>query len=132
MFELTLGGFDTSQFGETGFSIVYIMFGLAALYLIVVMLNLLIAIISDTFANVQSQAQRKMYQEFAQLICENFHLLSDADKRAYDSKGNYLFTSQIDQSSSKEDQSRADAQSKSGIIQELKASMHGAGKLDDS
>jgi hypothetical protein len=65
MYELMLGNFDVSKFGETGYAVVYLMFALASLFLIVIMLNLLIAIISDTFANVQAQAQRKMYQEFA-------------------------------------------------------------------
>ena len=59
-FELMLGGFDTDEFGEVGYSLVYLVFAIAAVFLIVVMLNLLIAIISDTFANVQSQAQRKV------------------------------------------------------------------------
>ena len=96
MFQLMLGDFDTDDFGETGYGIVYLMFALASIFLIIVMLNLLIAIISDTFAEVQSQAKRKMYQEFSQLICENYHLLSEAEKSYYDSKGNYLFISQID------------------------------------
>jgi len=53
MFELMLGAFETDKFEKSnGSAIVYFMFALAALFLIVVMLNLLIAIISDTFANV--------------------------------------------------------------------------------
>ena len=84
MFQLMLGDFDTEKFGKTGYAVVYLMFAVAAIFLIVVMLNLLIAIISDTFANVQSQAQRKMYQEFAQLICESFHLLPEEVKKNYD------------------------------------------------
>ena len=99
MFELMLGSFDVDKFGKTGYAVVYLMFSLASIFLIVIMLNLLIAIISDTFANVQSQSQRKMYQEFAQLICENYHLLSEAEKRRYDSQGNYLFISEIQQGS---------------------------------
>ena len=47
-----LGNFDSSEFGETGYAVVYMMFAIASLFLIVIMLNLLIAIISDTFANV--------------------------------------------------------------------------------
>ena len=54
MFELMLGNFDSSKFGETGYAVVYLMFGIASLFLIVIMLNLLIAIISDTFAEVQN------------------------------------------------------------------------------
>lgn len=52
MFQLMLGNFDTDDFGDIGFGIVYLMFALAAIFLIIVMLNLLIAIISDTFAEV--------------------------------------------------------------------------------
>jgi hypothetical protein len=98
IFQLMLGDFDTEKFGTTGYAVVYLMFAVAAIFLIVVMLNLLIAIISDTFANVQSQAQRKMYQEFAQLICESFHLLPEEVKKKYDNQGNYLFISRIQQS----------------------------------
>ena len=94
LFELMLGAFDTEKFEKSvGAPIVYFMFALAALFLIVVMLNLLIAIISDTFANVQSQSKRKMYQEFAQLIFESYHLLTDAKKEECDRQGNYLFIS---------------------------------------
>ena len=52
MFELMLGNFDTDKFGKVGFRLVYFMFILAAILLIVIMLNLLIAIISDTFSIV--------------------------------------------------------------------------------
>ena len=43
MFELMLGNFDSDKFGETGYFVVYLMFALASLFLIVIMLNLLIA-----------------------------------------------------------------------------------------
>ena len=51
-FELMLGAFSTDQFGHVGYGLVYLVFSLAAVFLIVVMLNLLIAIISDTFGRV--------------------------------------------------------------------------------
>ena len=76
-FQLMLGDFDTDKFGKVGFPIVYFVFTIAAVFLIVIMLNILIAIISDTFENVQSQQKRMMYKEFAQLILENIHLLQD-------------------------------------------------------
>lgn len=53
-YELVLGAFDTTTFGKVGFPLVYIVFVMAALFLIVVMLNLLIAIISDSFSEVQA------------------------------------------------------------------------------
>ena len=51
-YELMLGGFDTSTYGSVGYPLIYIVFAFAALFLIVIMLNLLIAIISDTYAAV--------------------------------------------------------------------------------
>lgn len=85
LFELMLGSFDTEQYEKSvGSPIVYFTFALSAVFLIVIMLNLLIAIISDTFANAQSQSKRKMYQEFAQLIFESQHLLTEAKKQEYD------------------------------------------------
>ena len=51
-FELMLGNFDTDKYGKVGKPIVYFVFAIAAVFLIVIMLNILIAIISDTFENV--------------------------------------------------------------------------------
>lgn len=51
-FELMLGNFDSEKFGKVGFPIFYFVFVIAAVFLIVIMLNILIAIISDTFENV--------------------------------------------------------------------------------
>ena len=84
-YELMLGQFDTTNFGPVGNWVVYFVFIMASLLLIVVMLNLLIAIISDTYAGVDSQKERMMYKEFAQLICENRHLLSPKDIERADS-----------------------------------------------
>jgi len=47
-----LGDFDSEKLGKVGFPIVYSVFVIAAVFLIIIMLNILIAIISDTFENV--------------------------------------------------------------------------------
>jgi hypothetical protein len=56
-FELMLGQFDTAKFGTNtvGSPIVYFVFVISSMLLIVVMLNLLIAIISDTYSTVDMQ-----------------------------------------------------------------------------
>jgi hypothetical protein len=56
-FELMLGQFDTAKFGTNtvGSPIVYFVFVISSILLIVVMLNLLIAIISDTYSTVDMQ-----------------------------------------------------------------------------
>lgn len=66
--------------------------------MIIVMLNLLISIISDTFQRVQSQAKQRMYSEFAQLIIENYHLLSDSTITELDSRGKYLYLAWLEES----------------------------------
>lgn len=76
VYQLMLGSFDTSSFGPTNFTLTYFFFLLATMFLIVVMLNLLISIISNTFTLVQSQSKQRMYSEFAKLIVENYHHLS--------------------------------------------------------
>lgn len=98
-YELLLGAFDTSTFGKVGYPLVYGVFAVAALFLIVVMLNLLIAIISDSFAAVQEQRDRKMYQEFTELIFRHRHLIPASDKKLLDTQGNYLYIAQRSQTS---------------------------------
>jgi Ion transport protein len=51
-FMLLLGDFDTTGFNPETMGLTCFFFGLATMFLIVVMLNLLIAIISDTFSRV--------------------------------------------------------------------------------
>lgn len=51
-----LGQFDVTRFGEVGYALQFVMFVISSMFLIVIMLNLLIAIISDTYASVQEQA----------------------------------------------------------------------------
>lgn len=55
-YQLMLGQFDVTQFGEVGYALQFVMFVISSMFLIVIMLNLLIAIISDTYASVQEQA----------------------------------------------------------------------------
>ena len=52
-YRMALGDFDTTKFGSVDVYIVWTVFLIATIFLQIVMLNLLIAIISDTFAKVQ-------------------------------------------------------------------------------
>lgn len=52
IYELVLGNFDTSNFGSANKILMWMLFITASIFLIIVMLNLLIAIISDTFERV--------------------------------------------------------------------------------
>ena len=55
-YRISLGDWDTSGLGTTDFIIIVTLFILASFFLCIVMLNLLIAIISDTYAAVESTA----------------------------------------------------------------------------
>jgi hypothetical protein len=60
------------------------------------MLNLLISIISDTFARVSSRAKQLMYSEFAQLIVEHRHLVTVEEMQAQERKGRFMYIAWVD------------------------------------
>lgn len=91
IYQLLLGQFNPDEFGPSNLALTWFFFVLATLFLIVVMLNLLISIISATFSEVQSQAKQRMYFEFAQLIVENSHLLAQSTIEELDARGKYLY-----------------------------------------
>ena len=98
IYQLLLGDFDTAEFGSENLWLTWTFFIAATLFLIVVMLNLLISIISETFTRVQTQSKQRMYSEFAQLIVENYHLLSAETRLELDSRGRYLYLGWLEES----------------------------------
>ena len=54
------------------------------------MLNLLIAIISETFGNFKENYMSASYQEMAAMIAENAYLIPDNIKHRYAKKNKYL------------------------------------------
>ena len=55
-YKMALGDFDTDNFGEVAVPMCLIFFFLCTVFNMIVMFNLLIAIISETFSNVKSNA----------------------------------------------------------------------------
>ena len=75
-FRLSIGDTNTDTFNESGQNVTaWILFVLCALATNIIMLNLLIAIISDTFASINSNSMSANYQERARLISENSYLI---------------------------------------------------------
>lgn len=60
-YRMVLGDFDTEAFGEVAQPLVWILFLLCTIFEMIVMLNLLIAIISETFGRVTGLADQKIY-----------------------------------------------------------------------
>jgi hypothetical protein len=80
---MILGDFNTSEFGEVDVPMVMILFLLCTILNVIVMLNLLIAIVSDSYAKVISTSYLITYQERCKLISENNYLIPPAVKCAY-------------------------------------------------
>jgi hypothetical protein len=94
-FRLSLGDMQTDTFDDTVQPVmVWLVFVLCILYTNIVMLNLLIAIISETFALINNNADNANYQERASLIAENHYLIPDYRKRQFCEKNQYLIVVQ--------------------------------------
>lgn len=74
---MSLGDFDTSDLGHIHVVLVIISFVGATLFLTIMMLNILIAVISDSYARVESTSVEEVYKNFADLISENEYLVKD-------------------------------------------------------
>lgn len=74
---MLLGDFETDSFNSDDLLLTWAswaLFAVASVFLIIVMLNLLISIIGDSYADIQSNAQNSMYKELASLIYDNYFL----------------------------------------------------------
>eukprot|EP00347_Sterkiella_histriomuscorum_P004764 403359199 len=89
-YRMILGDFDTTEFGEVATPLVMILFLLCTIFNMIVMLNLLIAIISESFAKVTSKSDQAVYQEMASMIAENSYLIPESRKKEYAESGKYL------------------------------------------
>ena len=90
-YRMILGDFDTDDFGAISLWLVYLLFLLCTLFNMIIMLNLLIAIISETFANVNANSEPNSYKEMASLISENGYMIPEDVRRSYAKQNNYLY-----------------------------------------
>lgn len=72
------------------------MFVLSTLFLTIMMLNILIAVISDSYARVESTSVEEMYKNFADLITENEYLVKKKLLKDHDGMGDYLYIAKVD------------------------------------
>ena len=71
MYKIALGDFDTDIFGDYHPGISWLFFVLATFLLQIVLINLLISIVADTFSNIKSNYHVIMYQDMLHMIIEN-------------------------------------------------------------
>ena len=60
-YRIILGDFNTDGFGTVSVVLVWILFLMCTVFNMIILLNLLISIISETFANVNSNAENAAY-----------------------------------------------------------------------
>lgn len=60
-YNISLGSWDIGGLGKTDTLIIVTLFVLSTLFLCIIMLNLLIAVISDTYARVEGTSQSTLY-----------------------------------------------------------------------
>lgn len=58
---MVLGDFETSEFGEVAVPYMWVLFLLCTVLNMIIMLNLLIAIISESFARINSEKDQASY-----------------------------------------------------------------------
>jgi len=86
---ISLGDFD-DNYGSKNVALVVTFFLLATLFQTVVMFNLLISIISETFGRVQAEAISCQYQEMANIIAESDYLIPEHARQAFCEKNKLL------------------------------------------
>ena len=92
VYRMVLGDFSTDEegFGTVAVTYMWILFILCTLFNMIIMMNLLIAIISESFANINSVSKEANYRERAKIISENLYLIPEDVKKAYCSESTYL------------------------------------------
>lgn len=93
-YKMALGDFDTDSFGNVAVPLCLIFFYLSTVFNMIVMFNLLIAIISETFATVNSNATLAAFQEKSNMVAENSYLVSDNMKQNLCKKNSFLAIAQ--------------------------------------
>lgn len=60
-YRMILGDFDTGEFGTVALFLVWFLFFICTVFNMIIMLNLLIAIISESFAKINNNATNASY-----------------------------------------------------------------------
>lgn len=75
-YKMGLGDFDTDGFGTVDEGLIWTLWFLNTLIILIILLNLVIAIMGDTFDRVQETQESTMLQEFASIMRENEFLIN--------------------------------------------------------
>jgi len=77
IFSQSLGNYDPTA-GNYSWFLSFVLINISAIFNCIIMMNLLIAVISESFTRVNDASQQASYREYAALIGENQYLLPQA------------------------------------------------------
>lgn len=89
VYNMCLGDFST-DFGEIQVGLAFFLFFLCTMFNMIIMLNLLISIISESFARIAENLKSAAYQERAGMISENSFMIPKSRKVAFCERNKYL------------------------------------------
>ena len=87
---MVLGDFSSDDFGSIARPYMWILFVLCTVINMIIMLNLLVAIISESFAKINEVSVQASYQEKADIIAENYYLIPEELRRSFCQPNKYL------------------------------------------
>jgi uncharacterized membrane protein len=90
VYRIILGDFNVEEFGSVAVPLCYALFIICTIFNTIVMLNLLIAIISESFSNVKSNSTQASFKEMAAMIAENAYIIPEDVKHNYADKSRYI------------------------------------------
>lgn len=90
IYRMVLGDFATDAFGTIAVELMLVFFVLCTVFNMIIMLNLLIAIISESFARINEEKEQAGYQERARFISENLYLVPKYRRDRYCLENRYL------------------------------------------
>lgn len=90
VYRMVLGDFGVEDFEIRAPVFMWVLFILCTVLNMIIMMNLLIAIISESFANINSVSKQANYRERAKIISENLYLVPTWVLNSYSTKNSYL------------------------------------------
>ena len=89
-YRMILGDSDVTMFGGEARILLVLFWVLFTIFNVIVMLNLLISIMGDTYGRVSSIADQTSYQVRCQMIAENHYLVPPSIKKKYAKQDKFL------------------------------------------
>lgn len=122
VYRMTLGDFTPSKFGKYNALLSWVLFVMCTMFNLIIMLNLLISIISESYAKISENIEAAAQQERASLVAENSFLIPASRKRSFCKQNKYLVVA-LDSSEAQETETVDVASAVESLKKQLTAKM---------